>query len=126
MDNLENELPQTTPQSEFKDSQGQYESLASLLVSVLVLMVVLAGVFDLFLFRQVKNARADLANVRAGLAQLQGRVVAVNEFAHKLQEYGRTHADFMPILTKYGIKPAAPGNALPEMTTPAAHPPSKK
>lgn len=126
MDNLENELPQTTPQPEFKDSQGQYESLASLLVSVLVLLVVLAGVFDLFLFRQVKNARADLANVRAGLAQLQGRVVAVNEFAHKLQDYGRTHPDFMPILTKYGLKPAAPTNTIPGMTAPATLPPAKK
>jgi hypothetical protein len=126
MDNLENEVPQSTPEPEFKDAPGQYESLASLIVSVLVLVVVLAGVFDLFLFREVKNTRADLANARAALTQIRGQGLAVNEFARKLAEYGRTNKDFIHVLMKYGLKPTAPGSATPGASAPASLPPAKQ
>jgi hypothetical protein len=131
MDNLENQpsqpsQPASTPaQPSLVEVQAQCASLASLLNSVLILIVVLAGAVDLFLVRQVKGTRADLNAARYYVAQLARNGQAIDAFAQKLAEYAKTHADYMPIAGKYGLKPTALTNtgATSGLPTPA---PKKK
>ena len=85
MDNLDNQPSSTPTQSDAEETSAQFASLASLLNSILVLVLVLAGVVDLFIVRQVKNTRADLTNFRAYVAQAQAQAQhnapAIDDFA---------------------------------------------
>ena len=126
MDNLENQSFQTPPPSGPDDAQAQFASLASLLNSILVLLIVLSGVVNLYLVRQVKNTRNELTIARNFVAQAQRNVPAVDEFLRKLVDYGRTHADFTPIMAKYGLKPQASTNAAPAGATSAPAPKAKQ
>jgi len=125
MDNPEPLATQASQPADLNLLQAQVEALGSMVMSVLILLIVLAATFDLFLMRQIKDTRADLPNLRNYVAQLQRNGVAIDEFARKLGDYGKTHPDFGPILTKYGIKPAvtpvtAPATGLP--TAPSSIP----
>ena len=111
------------------DLQEQVDSLRHLLVSVLVLMIVVSGTFNLYLLRQVKYARMDLTGVRPQAVQMINEYNRVNapqiqEFLRKITEYGKTHPDFAPILTKYGVRATPITNASPISPTsaPAAAP----
>jgi hypothetical protein len=119
-DNPEN-LSSHSPQfADLNTLQAQVEALGSMVVSVLILLLVLAGTFDLYLMRQIKDTRADLPNLRNYVMQLQRNGAAIDEFARRLGEYGKTHADFGPILTKYHIPPSVMPAAAPATGLPAA------
>jgi hypothetical protein len=114
MDNLENQPP---AQPDLNQLREQYESLRGLVVSALVLVIVLGASFDLFLLRQVKFTRAELAAIRPGATQIisdyqAGSARMMDEFVKKITDYGQTHPDFAPILAKYGIRPGAPTGAV--------------
>ena len=126
MDNLEHAPSQGSSSAEVNVLQAQVEALSSLVVSVLILLVVLAATFDLYLMRQIKDTRAELPNLRNYVMQLQRQSMAIDAFAGKLAEYGRTHADFSPIMTKYGLKPAAAAAMPAPATSLPAPPPSTK
>ena len=127
MENLDN-LP-TTVQPEPNDLQEQYESLRHLVVSALVLILVVSGTFDLYLWRQVRFANMDLAQARpqsqqvaAELNKVSGPVI--QDFARKLLDYGKKNPDFAPILAKYRLSDVV-GKAPAAMAAPAGAP-SKK
>ena len=127
MENLDN-LP-TTAQPEPNDLQEQYESLRHLVVSALVLILVVSGTFDLYLWRQVRFANMDLAQARpqsqqvaAELNKVSGPVI--QDFARKLLDYGKKNPDFAPILAKYRLSDVV-GKAPAAMAAPAGAP-SKK
>jgi hypothetical protein len=129
MDNLENQPVLAAPQPEVADLRAQFESLRHLVISVLVLLIVVSGTFNIFLLRQAKSARADVLIIQPQITQLvaeykKSSEPAINTFVKQLSEFGRTHPDFAPVLAKYGIKPGmttgtAPTNAAPP---PAAAP----
>jgi hypothetical protein len=111
MDNLETS---SSPQPGANHLQGQYEALRHLVVSMLILVVVISGTLNIYLLRQWRSTSKDLAAIRPQAAQMINEYQKVSgprmtEFIKKITEYGRTHPDFAPILTKYGIKPNATG-----------------
>jgi hypothetical protein len=112
MENVEN---QPAAPSELSELRDQCDSLRQLVSSLMVLLVVVSGTFNLYLWRQVRFVRADLAGVRPQISQMlaeYNRVNApvINDFVRKLADFGRVHSDFAPILAKYGLKPT---NAVP-------------
>jgi hypothetical protein len=113
MDNLENPI---STQSEAGDLQAQFESLRHLIVSILILLIIVSGTFTIYLLRQWRSTTTDLAiygpQVKQVMAEYTRISVPMNEFVKQLVEYGRTHPDFAPVLSKYGIKPGAPAPAL--------------
>ena len=124
MENLETtplSAPLSPPEN---DLQSQVDSLRHMLASVLVLIVIVAGTFDLFLLRLVKNTRTERDGMNAMVAEYNKTTApAMNDFVKKLTDFGKTHADFNPILVKYGLvnRPgAAPSTATPAATTPPA------
>jgi hypothetical protein len=126
MDNLENK---SVPQAESNEWRAHYDSIHHLVISIMVLLIVVSGTLWIFLRWQVKYTSLELENVRPQATSFiaayeKTTKPAMDNFINKLAEYGRTHPDFAPIMTKYGIKPAgAPGNVTGTTTPPAA--PSK-
>jgi hypothetical protein len=125
MDNLDTKSP--TP-SGTDDLQAQCDALRHLVVSMLILVVVISGTLNIYLLRQWRSTSKDLTAIRPQAAQMvadyQGKSgPMMNDFIKKLTEYGRTHADFAPILAKYNLKPALPTNPAPSV--PAASAPKK-
>ncbi len=104
MDTPEN----TTPiSSELEELKAQYEDLRHLVVSGLVLVLIISGAFNLFLLRQWKFAKSDLAAVQPQATQIINAYVkesaGMQDFVRKLAEYGRSHPDFAPISAKYRL-----------------------
>jgi|ERR1051325_1349850 hypothetical protein len=122
MDNLEPQ-PLAPKELSLGELQAQFESLRGLIVSMLILLVVLAGVFDLYLLRQVQFTRGELKAVRPQATQMiadysRNFEPGMKDFIRKLQEFARTHPDFAPVLAKYGIKPAQTPVLSPATTAP--------
>ena len=103
MENTPNPVP--TPSSDI----SELESLRHLVLSTLVLVIILSGTFNIYLWRQLKYARADLTTMRPQANQIVGdynkSFPGMQEFMHRLTEFGRTNPDFVPILAKYGQQP---------------------
>ncbi len=124
MENLETtplSAPLSPPEN---DLQSQVDSLRHLVASLLVLIVIIAGAFDLFLLRLVKNTRTERDGMNAMVAEYNKTTApAMNDFVKKLTDFGKTHADFNPVLVKYGLvnRPgAAPSTAAPSTAIPPA------
>jgi hypothetical protein len=106
--------------------------LRRLLVSALVLMIVVSGTLNLYLLRQVKYARTDLAGLTQPVNQMRAEYEkarpVMEQFITRVQEFARTNPDFAPILTKYNLKPAGVPAAAPtsKVTAPAPAPAAPK
>lgn len=61
-------------------------------------------------------------------SSIQKQMQALQKAALQLAEYGKSHPDYLPILVKYGLRPAAaPAAETAKPATPAANPaPAKK
>src|ERR1051325_7024163 len=112
-DLLSKPAPQTssqpTPRTDLS-LQEQFEGVRQLTISALVLVLVIAGAFDLFLLRQYKNENAELAAAHANVDQFMSdwqkrQQPAIENFLQELTKYGQTHPDIGPILTKYSLRP---------------------
>ncbi len=106
MDNLEN-----PPSGQTTELTAQFEALRGLVTSMLILLVVLTGTFDIYLLREYKFKHDDLKVIRPQIGQKIANFnknfkPGMEEFISKLQDFARTHPDFAPIIAKYGIKPA--------------------
>ena len=104
-------LSQPSPDDGLAEVKAQYDSLHSLLVSLLLLVIVISGTFWIFLMRQVKTAKTDLNMVRIGYTnaavQFERTRPIIDETVKRLQEFGRTNADFAPVLAKYNLTSTA-------------------
>ena len=125
MDNLDNKTP---VQPDLGDLQAQHDALRHLVVSLMVLIVVISGTFNIYLLRQWRSTSKDLTAIRPQATQMIGEFQKVSgplmqDFVKKITEYGRTHPDFVPVLAKYGLKSATPTN--PPSATPATTAPKK-
>jgi hypothetical protein len=97
-------------QPDLVELQAQLSSLHNLVVSILALLIVVSGTLWVYLMRQVKYTRLELDAARPQVTNIVAQYQknsgpAMDEFVRKLTEYGRAHADFAPILAKYGVKP---------------------
>jgi hypothetical protein len=109
MDNLE---PQSPLQPAANNLQAQFDTLRHLVSSILILVVVISGTLNIYLLRQWRSTQKDLQVIRPQAAQMVGEfqkgAPLINDFLKRVSDYGLTHPDFVPILSKYGIKPGAP------------------
>jgi len=129
MENMEEKGPLEQEQvAEPTDLPAKVESLQNLVVSVLILGIVISGTLNIYLLRQWRFSKADLANIGPRAAQViseyqKGDGPKMDEFIKKITDFGRTHPDFVPVLAKYGIKPTsaqATGTASNATPAPAA------
>jgi hypothetical protein len=101
---------------------GLRAQTANLQIALLVAVVMLAGFFWL----EVRRSSQTLRFLRPQAIQVgeasKRLDVAVQNLAGKLTDYGRTHADFTPILIKYGIMTNSAAPAAPATKPAAAKP----
>jgi len=95
MDTLENKTPAENEVTELRD---QVESLRHLVGSMLILLVVVSGTFNIYLLRQWKTSKTDLAVFKPQAANLiasyqKNEQPAVENFIKKMVEYGQTHPE---------------------------------
>jgi hypothetical protein len=120
MDNLDNKTP---VQPDLNDLQAQYDALHHLVMSLLILVVVISGTFNIYLLRQWRSTSKDLAGIRPQAVQMIAEFQKdsgpkMQDFVSKLGDFGRNHPDFLPVLAKYGLKPTTPTNASPATPAP--------
>lgn len=112
---MENEKAQAV-QPDDNDLRAQFLSLRKQVSTTLLLLIVVSGTFNIFLWREYRYAHAELTALRAqagpGLMEYQKVLEPhMNEIVRRIAEYGRTNADFAPIMAKYRLTNSAP--ALP-------------
>ncbi|HVV72959.1 MAG TPA: hypothetical protein VHI52_15900 [Verrucomicrobiae bacterium] len=115
MDNLENP---PSAQTEITELRAQCASLRQMLGGLLVLVLVISGTINIYLWRQFRMTRAELRILRPQVGQLVAdyqrvSLPAITEFLKSLNDYERTHPDFTHILVKYNLKAAGITGAAP-------------
>ena len=105
----ENKLPFD---DEGESHRNAHESLANFVFTVLVLVIVISGTFNIRLIRLCKNSREDTRNLRAQYQALKAQYQAgegpmIERATKALSDFGATNPDYVPLLTKYGLKPSA-------------------
>ncbi len=130
MDNLDQ--PQSVQRSDAPGLEQECASLRHLIVSVLVLLLIVSGTFNIFLFRQYRAVSKEFAPMRGQMAQIMSECNKINsvatEFAKRALEFSKTHPDFAPVLSKYNISAITPTSAPPAVAVPGSAPavPQKK
>ena len=72
--------------------------------SAMILLLVVSATVTIFFLRQYSMAGKEREALRSQVTEYQSNgVPALQEFTRKLQEYGKTHPDVLPILNKYGV-----------------------
>lgn len=127
MDDLDN---RTSGKPDDGELQAQFDRLRHLVTSILILVVVISGTFNICLLRLWRTTSRELAGLRAQatplMAEYQKSGPLMQDFIKKLTEYGRTHPDFSPILAKYNLKPAGETSTPPIRAVPPASVKPKK
>lgn len=108
--------PTSPTSSELTELKAQCAQLRAqthnLRIAQLIVALAVAG----FFWVEVRRNGQALDTMRPQAAQVadvtKKQTPAINDFVNRLAEYGRTHPDFVPVLTKYGI-PTATTSAVP-------------
>jgi hypothetical protein len=86
----------------------------NLRLAQLIVALAVAG----FFWVEVRRNGQALSTMRPQAMQVEEvskkQTPAINDFVNRLAEFGRTHPDFVPVLTKYGI-PTATTSAAPSV-----------
>jgi hypothetical protein len=100
--------PETTPAAtETEDLKLQGACMQRQITILLLALVIVSGTLTVFLWRQVRYARRDLEAMKPPASQMIQEFSkarpGMETFVAKVAEFGRTHPDFVPILSKYRI-----------------------
>ena len=98
-----------------------FENLKSLVTAVLVILLVLTGGVNLYLFKQASMARKQVEEHRPKVQALvedyqKNNAPLMGAFLHQLYGFAQTNPDFVPILKKYPLQappPAQTGVQVP-------------
>lgn len=137
MENFENKpLTTAAPTTNATSLEEQIDSLRHLVTSLLVLVVIISGAFNIYLWRQVKYLRQDVVayqpQATAVVSEFEKLQPQMRDFLMRVQEFGRTHPSdpaFTAIMSKYRLDSVQFTNsaAAPSAQAPAkAAVPTKK
>ena len=107
-------MDETPTSPDVNELQAQCNWLRKQVQIILVLLILVSGIFALFLQRQNKYAALDVAGVRPMIEDYnKNQAPMMDDFIKRLADYGRTHPDFAAISTKYGLNQPSqlPGTA---------------
>ena len=119
------DLAPAFPEGEWR---SELESVRQLIQSVLILTIVVSGTLNIFLYREFKSAKTDAKVWREQMRNLEYSFnnsdgPKVQMFWARMVDYGRTNAEFLPILGKYGVVVApGPASSQPGGTAPSPAP----
>lgn len=133
--NVNPSTPASSENAELRATCAELESQICTLRIVLLIAVVITG---LFFWREGNLNGAVVAQMQPQVTQIsqyfgqlekQGssfekQMQALQAIAMRLSEFGKTHADYQPILAKYGIQVAAAPAPVPTAVKPATAAPA--
>lgn len=97
-------MDETPNTSEVGELQSQCHWLRKQVQILLVLVILISATLTLFLWRQVRYADMDLAQIRPMLEEYNTKQApAMDDFLRKLEAYGRKTPDFAGIYNKYNL-----------------------
>lgn len=105
------------------DLQQEVAALRALVLKLQSSLLALTVIAGIYIGANYWISKQDLGAARQLVAATRQNEAAVSQFVSQLVEYGRTHPDFMNVLSKYPIQmPAAPAPAKPAPAAPAGAP----
>ena len=114
MDELENKISRTSDLAELKNECADLRRQTTLLLAALVIVSL---TLSAFLGLQAVRSKKELDVLRPQMAQIadanKKEEPLIQNFVSRLGEFGRTHADFAPVLNKYQIRPTATNGVAP-------------
>jgi len=124
MDTVEKD---SADRSEVRALRAECQSLRQMLASVLILILMISGAFDIFVWRQLRVVKAEVKARGPRITEFVDEYnklsrPAIADFVNKLKNYERTHPDLTPILKRYSLGNSAPTGAPPAVVQP---PPKK-
>ena len=105
--------PEAAPPVSLESLQRELQTLRALVQAVIVVLIVLSGSVDIFLWKQVITVRREIAERRKFVEDYEKNgIPLMNDFVTKLQAFAKTNADFAPVLMKYLrlLSPPAPAS----------------
>jgi hypothetical protein len=98
----------------------QIAALQRQVSTLLLALIVVSGTLTVYLYRQANLTGKDIQAIKTqAIEPFKQRQPAMDNFLNQLMAYGQTHADFRPILQKYGINPQPPGGTnIPKTNVP--------
>jgi hypothetical protein len=116
--------PGAGPAAGESDLAGQLRMAQRQLSNLMVVLLVVSGTLAIFLWQQVRYAKADLVTLQVQSQQLeQARqiiadynsksVPAMQKFLNDLGQYAGSHPDVLPIMAKYGLVQRKPASTDP-------------
>ena len=119
---MDNPESQPSPQPQLNDLQAQCDSLRQMVSSLLIVLILVSGTLSIFLLRQWRFTKAQIELMTPQASQIitefNKNFPVMQDFVRKLNEYGKTHPDFAPIVTKYRLTEAL-GKPGAESASPA-------
>ena len=105
----ESTLQSLTGESEALQSlRDEVRTLRSLVSAAAMALLLLSFGINGYLYYQDRIQRKELDTARKMAREFETvKRPMVNAFITRLQDFARSHPDILPILDKYGIKPAA-------------------
>ena len=108
----------STDESELRELRAECQSLRQVLGSLLVLVLMISGAFDIYLWRQVRAVRTEVKARGPKVGEFVAEynkvsAPAIADFVNKLKNYERTHPDLTPILKRYNLGNSAGTGAPP-------------
>src|SRR2546426_5239852 len=98
--------------------QRELQTLRALVQAIIVVLIVLSGSVDIFIWKQVITVRHEIDERRKFVEDYEKNgVPLMNDFVTKLQAFTKTNADFAPILMKYLRLLSPPATAPRQATT---------
>lgn len=120
------------PLEEVERSPSDYESLSQFVISILILVIVVSGTFNILLLRLWQSARTDANVLRPQFENFvkfyqNGDGPQIERVINTFKAFSATNPDYVPILSKYGFAPQPAAGTPPSLSAPpAGAPPAKK
>lgn len=103
------EQPMLIPQSPLESAPDHSElendliSLRAIVFRVVIGLLILTTGINLFIWRQVRIVRTQLADERRQIEEYQKADPAIRDLMRRLQVFAASHPDFQPIIGRYNV-----------------------
>jgi hypothetical protein len=95
-----------SPEKNTSQLKKELDSLRTMFVTTVVVLIVFSGAVNLYLLSQVRTVNKELHREQKMVEDFKSKELPnINAFISKLQSFSKTHPDINPILAKYGLLP---------------------
>ena len=95
-----------SPDKQSSSLQKELDSLRTMFITTLVVLIVFSGAVNLYLLSQVRTVNKELQREQKIVENFKTTELPnITTFISSLQTFSKTHPDIYPILAKYNLLP---------------------